>query len=441
MKNLWLRSFVITVFVFFLLWGANEAGDLKIFTAFDSVGQALKDFELTDIVFSKIRKDEDVVADERIILVNVGAHSRRGIAQQIMKINEYKPKVIAFDGFFVCVKNLRDSVNCPALLDTLGNLMLISAIEAAPNFVLGTKLMQTSKLAKYDSNEADSLHMSDPVFMERAHRGFITLPTDATYQEDVKQGRTIYPRWKIDGKEELAFSVQIAMLYDSIKTKKFLARGIDEEIINFRRNIQVKQLAHNSLKDDDTNTSNFGTQYYVIDVYDMLEGNVLPEVFKDKIVLMGYLGDYVGQPSWDDKFFTPMNKVVGGRANPDMFGLVIHANVISMILDEDYINTISDNAKYAIAFLVCLFTVALFIVIDQKLPMWFDALSVIIQLLEVLLISGLIVFAFVNWRLKLDLAVAIGISALVGPAYDIFKSLQNEVNRRLTKRRERVLKS
>ena len=91
------------------------------------------------------------------------------------------------------------------------------------------------------------------------------------------------------------------------------------------------------------------------------------------------------------------------------------------------------------AFLVCLFTVALFIWIDQTLPQWFDALSVIIQLIELLLISVFIIQAFTWWNLKLDLSTAIGVSALVGPCYDIFKSFQNEINRRLTKKREKVL--
>ncbi|MBK5277280.1 MAG: CHASE2 domain-containing protein, partial [Bacteroidia bacterium] len=212
-----------------------------------------------------------------------------------------------------------------------------------------------------------------------------------------------------------------------------------EELVNFKRNFEVRQLRLNSLKNDETASTNFGTQYYVVDVDDMLQGNVLPELFKDNIVLMGFLGDYIGDPSWDDKFFTPLNKVVGGRANPDMFGLVVHANIVSMILEEDYINTIGELMRYVIAFFVCLLTVALFIWIDLNLPVWFDALSVTIQLVELLIISFFIIFAFAWWNLKLDLTVAIGVSALVGPCYDIFKSFQNEINRRLTKRREQVL--
>jgi hypothetical protein len=81
----------------------------------------------------------------------------------------------------------------------------------------------------------------------------------------------------------------------------------------------------------------------------------------------------------------------------------------------------------------------LFITIDKNLPNWFDALSVLIQIVEVILISVLVVQAFTWWSLKLELAVAMGVSALVGPTYDIYKSVKGEIERRITKRRERVL--
>src|SRR6185369_33288 len=113
---------------------------------------------------------------------------------------------------------------------------------------------------------------------------------------------------------------------------------------------------------------------------------------------------------------------LAGRANPDMFGLVLHANAVAMILNEDYVDQLSDWQKYTFAFIVCFLTISLFITIDRRLPMWFDALSVIIQLLEVLLISSFVIYAFAAWSWKLDLTVALGVSALVGPCYDIFKS-------------------
>jgi CHASE2 domain-containing sensor protein len=435
-KKPWIQSLATTVFVFFMLWVANKVTDLKLFTAFDTIGQAMKDFELTDYAFSKLRDPLNV--EQKVVLVNFGSIDRRTLAQVIQKINTYKPRVIGIDGFYNCEGGLRDSINCPQLLDTLGNLMLGMSMAEAERVVLATKLMQTGETAKVDSDVYDSLEVSDQVFMDHAVPGFVSLPTNATYQEDVKLCRSVFPKVSVNGKEHLAFSVQIAMQYDSVKAKKFLARNKFEELINFRGNVEVKQLRVHSLKDDQTNASNYPTYFYAVEYDQVLRDEVLPTLFEDNIVMIGYMGDYMGDPSWEDKFFTPLNSKVAGRANPDMFGLVLHANIVAMILNEDYINEIPKWLQYAIAFAVCFMTVSLFIFIDKSLPTWFDALSFVIQVTELLLISALIVFAFYWWSLKLELAIALGVSALVGPCYDIFKSFQNEYNKRFTKAREPV---
>jgi len=438
MKNIWAQSLIISIFVFFLMWGANKISDLKLFSAFDVIGTALKDFELTDYAFSKLRPDP--IVDQRIVLVNIGNLSRREIAQQIRIISQYKPKVIGLDILFDCEGNLRDSVNCPALLDTLGNLMLSQAIQDAKNVVLAEKLLQTDSLAKFDSDVSDSLGHSDPIFLINSKEGFVNLPTDATYQEDVKICRTIWPTYNVKGKQELSFSTQIAMQYDPAKTMKYLKRNRDEEIINFRGNIEVLQLRVNSLKNSETGVSNYPTMFYAVDVGQLERGEVLGEIFKDNIIIMGFMGTYLGDPSWGDKDFTPLNKKVSGRANPDMFGVVLHANVVAMILNEDFINQFPDWLLISIAFLTCILTVALLIVIDNKLPSWFDALSFFVQVILLLVISSLIISAFVQANLKLDLSLTLGASALVGPGYDIFKSVQNELIKRFTKPQPGVLK-
>ncbi len=167
--------------------------------------------------------------------------------------------------------------------------------------------------------------------------------------------------------------------------------------------------------------------------------NFDPSLFKDKIVIMGFLGKRFGDPAWEDKFFTPLNKSVAGRANPDMFGPVIHANSVIMILNEDYINQLEEWQKYAIASILCILTVALFKVIDDRLPIWYDALSVIVQIVEILIISGVVVWMFRTSNVKLDLTLAMAVIALVGPCYDLLKPLQTITENWLTRRRERVL--
>lgn len=431
MKNIWVQSAAVTVFVFAMMWAFSGLTDLKLFSEFDTISKAFSDTELTDFVFAKLRPDPTV--DERIVLVNFGELGRREVATMIQIINKYKPRVVATDALYDCEGGLRDTINCPQLLDTLGNLMLSEAIKESNRFVMGEKLMQTKLLGKTDNNEIDSLELPDPMFKDFSEQGFVTIPTDASYQEDVKIARTIIPQMLVNGKRELAFSTRVAMSYDSLKTEQYLARNKEEEIINFRGNIEVLQLRVHDLKSDDTGTSNFATMFSVIDYEDVFSENFDSLFFKDKIVMIGFLGKYLGAPNWEDKFYTPLNKKIGGRANPDMFGLVVHANIVAMILNQDFIDELAEMQKYIIAFLVCLLTVALFIVVDEKLPTWYDALSVVIQLVEIALIMLLVVQVFAIYNFKLDLNLTLAATALVGPCYDIFKSIQNELLRRFTK--------
>ena len=165
MRKFWIDCVLATVLVFLSMWGLFGITQLQVFNAFDPIGQALGDVELTDYVFSSLRKDPDV--DQNIVIVNIGNLSRRQIAEQIQIINKYKPKVIAIDGFFDCSKGLRDTINCPQLRDTFGNLMLSNAIQEAGNVVLVTKVLQADTLLPADVY--DSLRRSDSLFTTPCH--------------------------------------------------------------------------------------------------------------------------------------------------------------------------------------------------------------------------------------------------------------------------------
>jgi CHASE2 domain-containing sensor protein len=439
MKKISIKSLAITVFVFFMMWGVSKITDLKLFNAFDPVSQALTDFELTDYAFSNLRPPP--LVDQRIVLVNFGELSRREIAQQIHIISQYKPKVIGIDSYFNCEGRLRDSINCPQLLDTLGNLLLADAIKEAGNVVLTSKLLQRTKTSLDDNliDFYDSMEYSDLNFSMYAKHGFANLITNADYQEDVKQCRSFVPRYKVNGEYQYAFAVQMSMMFDSVKTKRFLRRNKDEEIVNYRGNVEIQDIRLKTLRQKETATTRYPLMFYAVDVDQLFNGEVLPELFNNSIVIVGFLGSKFGDPSWNDKYFTPLNKKVAGRANPDMFGVVVHANIVAMILNEDYVNELAEWQKYSIAFLVCFLTVMLFVIIDYRLPLWFDALSVLIQVVLLLAVSGLIVFCFARFDFKLDLTLTLAASALVGPSYDIYKGFQNQIRKWLTKKPPDVL--
>lgn len=436
MKRFWIGNLIITLFVFFMMWGTAKLFDFKFLSAFDPIGQALSDFEMTDYAFSNLRPDPKV--EDRIVLVNIGSVGRLDVAQQISIISKYKPKVIAIDAVFNCEGGLYDTLNCPQLKDTLANLFLANAIQEAGNVVLVSKLLQSDSLMNSgDIDIYDSIEYADPHFSNYSTNAFANLPTGdkdgvgaASYQEDIKICRSFFPKIDVNGKDELAFSVATALKFDSVKTMRFLSQAKYEELINYRGNFEIQELKVTDVNKQDVASSGFTGMFTALDIGDVMTENFDSTLLRDKIVLMGFLGDYFGDPSWDDKFFTPLNKKVAGRANPDMFGLVVHANIIAMILNEDYIDELAEWQEYAIAFISCLLIVALFVEIDHKLPTWFDGLSVIIQVIIILLTSGLVIYGFAAWSLKLDLSIALASTAFVGPCYDIFKSIENSLKKK-----------
>jgi CHASE2 domain-containing sensor protein len=433
-KSFWIDAVIATSFTFMLMLGILQITKLNVFNAFDSIGKALGDMELTDYVFNNLREDPPL--DTNIVVVNIGNLSRREIAKQIELISKYEPKVIGIDAFFHCGGLPRDTVNCPPLKDSVGNAMLSRAIKKAGNVVLVSKLLQSRKLAASDiEDEYDSLAISDPMYRDSAMgEGFASLETDAAYQDDAKTCRTVNPSMVVNGKREFAFSVRMAMFYDSVKTQKFLARDNFSEIINYRGNVY-----------DFFHQTNYPQVFYTLDVQDVLTENFVPGMIKDKVVIFGFLGGVLGDPSWNDKFYTPLNLKMAGKANPDMFGVVVHANIVSMIMNEDYVNRMHAWAEVAMAILLCLLNVALFSLIHDKLPDWYDGITKLLQVLELLLLPILMVTVFHLYSFKLEITIALAAIALVGDSYEIYigviKNLINRLKNRalFTKKQDEVL--
>jgi CHASE2 domain-containing sensor protein len=414
MKKFWLDCVIATMFVFAVLGGLYGITKTNAFNAFDPIGQALSDMEFADIAFSRIR--EDPAIDTNIVIVNIGELGRAGIGQQIMNLSMFNPKAIGLDIIFSCDGGLYDSVNCPQAYDTLSNMIFAGAVMSADGkMVLAHKLWQSEDLIKRLGDVAlyDSIEHTDTLLREGAFEGFVNLDTDASQQEDLKVCRRLWPAVEVNGEQQLAFSVKLAMLYDSAKAKKFIERKKQSEVINYRGNIV-----------DWHGASNYAGRYAVLDWDQALDTSMFAGgMIKDKIVIMGFLGEDLRDTSWDDKFFTPLNKEYAGRARPDMYGVVVHANAVSMILNEDYINELEEWQEYAIAIIICFLNVALFSLIHHRIPKWFDLLTIILQLTQILLLVLLMMYVFSWADFKLNLTTTLAVLALVGTCYEIYESI------------------
>ncbi|HOX84311.1 MAG TPA: hypothetical protein PLS08_14885, partial [Chryseolinea sp.] len=228
MRKFWIDCLFATIFVFAVMVVLGKITTFRVFNAFDPISNALADFELSDFAFSSIRPDptqEDRVAIDQIVLVNFSNLDRMNFAQELQIISKYKPKVIGIDGFYNCEGGLYNATDCPQLLDTLGNLLLANAMTEIPNLVLVSKLLQSDSMETAHAIDVyDSIEYADFMFREKAHSAYANLVTDAQYQEGIKICKSFAPKWDVKGKDELAFAVQVAMLFDSVKTKRFLNR-------------------------------------------------------------------------------------------------------------------------------------------------------------------------------------------------------------------------
>jgi len=354
---------------------------------------------------------------DNIVIVNMGSLGRRDVALQISILSKYGPKVIGIDAFFNCEGGLRDSLNCPQLLDTLGYTMLEKAMADAGNVVLSSKLLQRNKtsLDIGMTDVYDSMEYSDPAFTKNAKSGFANVISAAVAQDDISESNSFAPSYRFNGKEEYAFATQIAMQYDSIKTKKFLLRGNDEENINFRFNLNKdfsKVINNNKVSDQ---------PIVALDVDDVLNERFAPDLIKDKIVLMGFLGDFFGdQSGLASMFYTSLNKIPYGRTIPDMYGVMLHANIVAMILNEDYIDNQSALNSLTVNFWICLLHISILLMVRHYKPTYFDVYATIIIIAQIALISFLRreLFYLYNYRLFFDSSIAS--LAIAGVAINIY---------------------
>jgi len=250
-----------------------------------------------------------------------------------------------------------------------------------------------------------------PRFLQHAtDTAFVNLNVPgALVQEDLKMCRDFVTSDIVQGRPQYAFGVKVAQYYDEEKAQKFIDRGNRLEVINYRGNVF------------DFGASEFGTLFYALDVVDIYEGSFTPDVIEDKVVIFCYLGKYLGdRESLEDKYFTPVNKKYIGRAFPDMYGGVIHANIVSMILNEDYANEMGEITSYLLAIFLCLINVALFSIIYHRIPRWYDGVTKLIQLVEIFALVSMIIAGFHLYSYKLELIPSLAVIALAGDSLEVY---------------------
>lgn len=363
-KLLLKESLVATIFIFLGL--AIIIQITLSFHVFDPFYRAYNDFKFTDLVHSKLSQN---TLDTNVIIVNIGKLDRNEISKLINNINQAKPSVLGVDALFTDLK------------DPLSDLALKQAFSSSNNIVLAAGITQVHNDHGHGEAYTEILKPHD-VFGQHEYGMASLIAEDGTtirhfHNSTEDNHHNIIP----------SFAAEIVKLHDADAYSFLQSRSKNKEVINYKGNL---------------------SSYIHLDHEDVFHSSADLSILENKIVLLGYLNETLeATPDLEDIFFTPVNPVFSGKSNPDMKGVVIHANIISMILDRNYINPFPSWLNWIIAFIVCFLHVVLFMYYYVENHKWFHPVAKVVQLITSILIVWVVFILYRNFNLEFDSKITI----------------------------------
>jgi CHASE2 domain-containing sensor protein len=355
------------------------------------IKQELDDFDIYDLSYSEMSKGNTQLVDTNIVIVQ-NADNRNKIVDQIEKIKTLNPKVIGIDIFFSFSDSLKSE-----------SIQLIRALSDSIRIIPAYLLYQDS------SNETSFIpSLLDSTYLV-TYGGYANFQhTDAT-----SVIRAFAPFLEVGTTKNYAFSSRIVEKYAPNKLAVLQQRENKEELINYSGSL------NNYLN---YSKSEFDTLY---------KTNQLTH-FKNKIILLGAFSKNDGRSkSMDDAHYSPMNTKTNGRSFPDTYGVVIHANIISMLLNGNrYITLIPIWLTYLFTFFIVFGLLLIILECYKKYKKPSHLLFFIIQMISVILVIWLFLILF-NWfHIKVPLLPIVTGMVLSVEMFDLYKWIANFMHKK-----------
>lgn len=365
------------------------------------IGLVVEDLDITDLAFSRFKLEDQLDFDTNIVLVNIGAGGRDEIAAIVERVSLCSPAVVALDVLFERNK------------DSLVDRRLVNAINQCPNIVVGVRLESSDHQANdHDDITVDgdltSIHYPFFAIPQHAKAGFCNLVTEG--EEYVRTCRETSLLEVIGHDTIPSFALAITTLFNPAAAKRAIERRNATETIHYRGNLSA---------------------FYQLDVDDVAQIDSERSFLRNKIVILGYLGDHVGEFDLEDRFYTPLNDQYVGRGLPDMYGAVIHANIVSMLLHEDMITTFTPAKNIALGLLMVIGNVFLFTFLYNRYESWYDLIALSTLLVESIALVWFTIWLFIEYQIKIDPTLTLTGIFLVGPIHDLYHDSIKKLMRQL----------
>ena len=350
-KRFFTEYLILNCFIFVCVWLLSLL--VLNVSFFDPFAEAFRDFTITDLYYNRI-KDRNEIYKGPVILINAENRNRKELAYLLQSVQLANPKVVALDIIFPDRKTDEDS-----LLQNLFRQYNNFVLPSYPDF-------ENPKLSIYNHN-----------YFTTEKNNYVNI------EGNNKETSTIRYYFPFNGQQQ-AFTSGIIQKFNTSLYQK----------LSEKKNKRVEIHYYGSL-------ANFS--YLNFD--EVLQPDFNTASLTGKIVLIGYLGtpgNSAENKIDEDMIFTPLNEKLSGRSYPDMYGCVAHANILRMIIEEDYIRVISPFTGFIISFLFIWLMLPLFCGLFFKGDIWFNGLGTGVQLAGSIILVFITVLAYRHLNTKFD---------------------------------------
>ncbi len=360
------------------------------------IKQDFGDFDIFDLHYSG---DHASDVDTNMVLVPIG-DNRKEIQEQLELLSAYHPAVIGIDVDF------RSPSPDPA-----ADSALQKQIHDMPEVVTGHRLVINERTHHLEA--LPNYFDGDTAIRNRS--GYFNF-----IGEEISVVRQYAPFYTLNGVKEYALSSRILEKFDPALFQKLKKRHNKIELINYSGNTEhYRVITKEELRSDSAKA---------------LEKNI-----RGKIVLLGIF--FTEAPLlMDDIHFTPLNRKVTGKSLPDMYGVVIHANVLSMLISGKYIKMKSEKFAYGLAFLIVFFISWYQWRLHKRKIHLAHWKLILFQLFSIVVLVYIFFLLFSYFHVKVELLPAIIAIVLSVEVFGPYRRMTEWLIKKITRQRHAVKK-
>jgi CHASE2 domain-containing sensor protein len=117
-----------------------------------------------------------------------------------------------------------------------------------------------------------------------------------------------------------------------------------------------------------------------------------------------------------------------------MYGVVIHANIISMILNGTTLDPMPEWQSWLFSILLAFFNVALFtnIYFSRRFGIWYDVLTKVIQFIEIVIFVYIFMILLDKKAVILDITVGVLATVLCGDVLEVYLGTMANLWKKIT---------